>query len=120
MKRERLNVEGCFWHCKVKNFESNSQPSKQFYGFHCVVFDIAKLKILKAIHNLKSRLIIAVNVVFDIAKLKILKAIHNFLLQNESKKKVVFDIAKLKILKAIHNDSTLKHLFRVLFLTLQS
>ena len=73
-------ISCCFWHCKVKNFESNSQQSVAFAINKFVVFDIAKLKILKAIHNQIYTSLFLLKVVFDIAKLKILKAIHNIVL----------------------------------------
>ena len=42
-----------------------------------VVLNDAKLKILKAIHNIPAKYAVAVTVVLNDAKLKILKAIHN-------------------------------------------
>ena len=43
------------------------------------------------------------SVVFDLAKIIILKAIHNVFPDFSKKLLVVFDLAKIIILKAIHN-----------------
>ena len=47
-------------------------------------------------------------VVFDLAKIIILKAIHNKTMPHKYCKMVVFDLAKIIILKAIHNTKLLQ------------
>ena len=63
----------------------------------------SKIRIMKAIHNLKCWAAISRMVVLSESKIRIMKAIHNMRLNTSMTRSVVLSESKIRIMKAIHN-----------------
>ena len=84
-----------------------------------VVYDPAKVRILKPIHNNFPSIVKRLIVVYDPAKVRILKPIHNVVAKFLYVVYVVYDPAKVRILKPIHNVARNGCRSPLLFMTLQ-
>ena len=96
-------VPSCSQQVKDKNFESNSQRDWSKNKSYGVVLSRSKIKISKAIHNLKGYGVRKTMVVLSRSKIKISKAIHNGGDVIGQETYVVLSRSKIKISKAIHN-----------------